>query len=76
MNDDPPTEESPDTAHIIESERATTHAHGMALSEVLQTMGEIYHADPVVAVRGQKFIQPLHRYLGTQLEARLTSFAM
>ena len=45
------------------------------LSEVLRAMGETYRADPTLAVRGQQFINHLHRYLGGQLDHRLTTFA-
>ncbi|HVA07629.1 MAG TPA: hypothetical protein VNG12_12900 [Acidimicrobiales bacterium] len=38
-------------------------------------MGALYRLNPVKAVRGQDFITPLHRYVGTQLDARLTPAA-
>lgn len=39
-------------------------------------MGVTYRADPMKAVRGQSFIKYLHRYIQSQLEARLTKFAV
>ncbi len=66
--------ESPD--EIAASERANIPHHAVGLADVLHQMGESYRADPVVAVRGQVFIQQLHRYLGSQLETRLTEFAV
>lgn len=47
----------------------------LTLEEVLREMGETYRKDPVAAVRGQIFITQLHRYIGSQLETRLTDFA-
>lgn len=47
----------------------------LTLPEVLQQMGREYRADPQLAVRSQHFIKHLHRYIGTQLETRLTVFA-
>ena len=47
----------------------------LTLQEVLQQMGREYRADPQLAVRSQNFIKHLHKYIGTQLEARLTTFA-
>ncbi|HLY31303.1 MAG TPA: hypothetical protein VKQ36_09755 [Ktedonobacterales bacterium] len=60
---------------IVESERAETSRPVIGLSDVLRQMGESYRTDPILAVRGQVFIQQLHRYVGSQLEARLTEFA-
>lgn len=65
-----------ETDQIVESERAGTPSQALALPEMLRAMGESYRADPVRAVRTQEFIQYLHRYVGTQLEARLTKFAL
>ena len=39
-------------------------------------MGQTYRANPTKAVRGQKFIKLLHNYIGSQLEHRLTTFAL
>lgn len=66
--------ETPD--EIAASERAMASHPAIGLADVLHQMGESYRADPVVAVRGQVFIQQLHRYLGSQLETRLTEFAV
>jgi len=60
---------------VVESERSGSPEDAVGLPYVLQQMGEAYRADPVLAVRGQEFIKYLHRYVGTQLEARLTKFA-
>lgn len=45
------------------------------LDSVLAAMGSEYRADPVAAVRSQRFIKLLHEYVGTQLEERLTDSA-
>ncbi len=66
----------PETDEIIESERAGLSTGAVGLSDVLRRMGEVYRADPVKAVRGQEFIFHLHKYVGSQLEARLTKFAV
>ena len=64
-----------DTDEIVTSEPDEVPGNVVTLSEVLQQMGETYRANPLAAVRGQGFIKHLHRYLGSQLEARLTKFA-
>lgn len=46
-----------------------------SLRRTLRDMGGVYRADPMLAVRGQGFINFLHHYIGSQLEARLTKFA-
>ena len=66
----------PETDEIKESERAGSLDEAVGVSDLLQQMGASYRADPVQAVRSQDFIQFLHRYIGTQLEARLTKFAV
>lgn len=66
----------PEIDEIKTSERAGSLGQAVGLSELLQDMGASYRADPVQAVRSQDFIQFLHRYIGTQLEARLTEFAV
>ena len=66
----------PETDEVKESERAGSLAEVLGVSDLLQEMGASYRADPVQAVRSQDFIQFLHRYIGTQLEARLTKFAV
>jgi len=66
-----------DTNQIVVSEapdKQTTEA--VQLGEVLHRMGEAYRRDPVQAVRGQTFISLLHEYVATQLESRLTTFAI
>ncbi|MEM8556717.1 MAG: hypothetical protein AAGG50_02630 [Bacteroidota bacterium] len=47
----------------------------VTLDAVLTAMGREYRADPDRAVRSQRFIKLLHRYIGTQLEQRLTDEA-
>ncbi|MGI8588410.1 MAG: hypothetical protein ACR2M0_12115 [Chloroflexia bacterium] len=61
---------------IVESERAGSPSAAVDLSDMLSQMGAAYRSNPVLAVRGQAFIKYLHRYVGTQLEARLTKFAV
>lgn len=69
--------ETPDEAdEIVESERAGSLDTAIGLSDILRQMGEFYRLDPMKAVRGQGFIKYLHRYVGSQLEARLTKFAV
>jgi len=69
--------EIPDEANrIIESERAGDLRKAVDLGDVLREMGEFYRLDPMKAVRGQGFIKYLHRYVGSQLDARLTKFAI
>jgi hypothetical protein len=65
----------PGVDEIVASERAISGEAEVDLAEVLREMGRTYRADPVVAVRGQAFIQHLHRYIKSQLEVRLTRFA-
>ncbi len=69
-------EHDPDIDEIKTSERAGSLDEAIDVSSLLQAMGVSYRADPVQAVRSQEFIQLLHRYIGTQLEARLTKFAV
>jgi|GEM_PF-819922 len=69
-------EYDPETDEIKASERAGSLDEAVGVSDLLQEMGASYRADPVLAVRSQDFIQFLHRYIGTQLEARLTDFAV
>lgn len=66
----------PETDEVKESERAGSPADAVGVSDLLREMGASYCADPMQAVRSQDFIQFLHRYIGTQLEARLTKFAV
>ena len=47
----------------------------MTLQQCLNDMGVEYLADPVKAVRSQKFITHLHNYLRDELSGRLTSEA-
>lgn len=61
---------------VVESGRANLPVNAVGLGDLLQRMGSIYRADPVKAVRGQGFISQLHEYVGTQLQARLTRFAV
>src|SRR5437588_11519381 len=61
---------------IVKSERAEGMGKTIGLSEVLQQMGESYRLNPVQAVRGQGFINQLHKYVGSQLQTRLTKFAV
>jgi hypothetical protein len=65
-----------DVAEIVTSERAADAPESIALAEVLRSMGETYRRDPMAAVRGQTFITYLHRYVRSQLQARLTQFAV
>ncbi len=65
----------PEIDEIKESERAGSLGDALDLSDLLREMGASYRADPEGAVRSQIFIQFLHRYIGTQLTARLTKFA-
>ncbi len=77
MLDDERVPEAENNAdEIVESERAGSPADAVGLSDVLRQMGVLYRSDPTVAVRGQGFIKYLHNYIGTQLEARLTRFAV
>lgn len=78
VNDDiaPDDGHDPEIDEIKTSERAGTLDEAVDVSSLLQAMGASYRADPVQAVRSQEFIQLLHRYIGTQLEARLTIFAI
>ena len=69
-------EHDPETDEVKESHRAGSLDDAVGLSDLLTEMGAAYRADPVQAVRSQAFIQLLHRYIGTQLEARLTKFAV
>jgi hypothetical protein len=72
-----PTEENAATVdEIVESERASQLPGAVGLGDLLQRMGRLYRADPVKAVRGQGFINQLHEYVGSQLQARLTRFAV
>ncbi len=61
---------------IVESEATDSAAVAIGLPTVLRRMGETYRSDPIVAVRGQAFIKQLHVYVATQLESRLTRFAV
>ena len=59
-----------------ETAKADSGAEGVdSLESVLVAMGEEYRADPVKAVRSQRFIKLLHEYVGSQLESRLTKEA-
>lgn len=69
-------EHDPETDEIKVSERSDAYNDAVGLSDLLSEMGAAYRSDPVQAVRSQDFIQFLHRYIGTQLEARLTDFAV
>ena len=71
-----PAEAEDESNAIVESERAAPPESVVSLPEVLEQMGEAYRSNPVLAVRGQAFIKYLHRYVGSQLEARLTKFAV
>ena len=66
----------PEVDEVIVSERAGSLDNAVGLSKVLRDMGDIYRRDPEQAVRGQQFIKQLHTYIGSQLEARLTRFAV
>lgn len=70
------SEISTDTDQVVASERAGSLMQAIGLSEVLAAMGKTYRENPVAAVRGQSFITQLHQYIGTQLQARLTQFAV
>lgn len=72
-------ENAPDpglTDQIVESEAEIETTEPIGLSETLRRMGETYRTNPVAAVRGQAFIKQLHGYVATQLENRLTRFAV
>jgi len=60
----------------VKSPRSGSPVEVVGLSDVLRQMGQSYRADPVKAVRGQEFITFLHQYVGSQLRARLTRFAV
>lgn len=66
--------QQPETNQIVSSERANALEVAVDLSSTLRQMGTLYRANPEVAVRGQGFINYLHLYIGSQLEARLTTF--
>lgn len=72
----PTNSNPPATEQVVTSERAARTAVPVTLSEVLREMGETYRSNPVAAVRGQTFITYLHRYIQTQLQGRLTRFAV
>jgi hypothetical protein len=76
MKDEHESATSTQADEIVASERAGDPAEAVGLSDVLRAMGDAYRADPVKAVRSQEFIKLLHGYVGTQLEARLTKFAV
>lgn len=76
MADLEPRDSHPETDQVVESERAAPAFDPVRLSEVLVQMGEVYRADPNLAVRGQAFIKALHRYIESQLSGRLTRFAV
>ncbi len=61
---------------VVASERIGSSDDAVGLGVMLRHMGEIYRVDPVQAVRGQGFINNLHEYVGSQLKARLTRFAV
>lgn len=63
------------TDEVVSSEAPDSPGSAVGLSQVLSQMGETYRANPVAAVRGQRFIKYLHEYVGSQLATRLTSFA-
>jgi hypothetical protein len=73
--DDVPEEHDPEIDEVVASERAGNPDDALPLSSMLTAMGASYRADPVKAVRSSDFIKYLHRYIGTQLDARLTKFA-
>lgn len=60
---------------IEESSRSVTDEPPLPINVVLDEMGQLYRDDPTNAVRGQHFIKLLHTFIGSQLEARLTTFA-
>lgn len=68
--------EKSETSEVVRSELAGAEQAPVRLADVLSDMGDAYRKDPVVAVRGQVFIKHLHRYIGSQLTARLTKFAV
>lgn len=47
----------------------------MSFDKCLKDMSELYVANPVKAVRSQKFIKTLHGYIAEEMEARLTARA-
>lgn len=67
--------ESPEIDEVVASDRAGSLEDAIGLPKVLRDMGSTYRVNPVVAVRGQEFIKYLHKYVGSQLEARLTKYA-
>lgn len=69
-------EREPEVDEVVKSERAGSLDEAVGLSDVLRLMGQTYRSDPKRAVRGQEFIKYLHRYVGSQLETRLTRFAI
>jgi hypothetical protein len=75
-SEEPQTDSTPGKINEVEaSERDKSAGPGVTLQEVLREMGKLYREDPTKAVRGQGFIKLLHKYIGSQLEARLTKFA-
>ena len=66
----------PEVDEVVESERAGEPDDAMGLPSVLRAMGATYRSNPELAVRGQAFIKLLHQFVGSQLEARLTRFAI
>ena len=60
---------------IVASEAPAGAQPGFGIGDLLGEMGDVYRADPMLAVRGQAFIKLLHGYVADQLEARLTRFS-
>lgn len=76
LNDDREPDNPSEADVIVESQAAGSPDRAIGLSNVLRDMGEVYRSNPELAVRGQVFIKKLHEYVGTQLSARLTRFAL
>lgn len=64
-----------EATEIVASEPAADAPQSIALAAILRSMGETYRSDSDAAVRAQTFITYLHRYVQSQLQARLTKFA-
>lgn len=64
-----------DPDEIITSAAPEDPGQGVGLTDVLDQMGQTYRQNPILAVRGQSFINLLHAYVGSQLDLRLTRFA-
>lgn len=66
----------PDNSNeLVTSDAPPSQDPAVELPMVLERMGQTYRSNPILAVRGQAFINILHQYVASQLNARLTRFA-